>query len=249
MPEDIWTSSNEARELGFEVGRRIRSFREDAGLDVPELARRTRIGFRYLQALEDGRFEELPGPVFVKGFIRSVCAELGRDPAPVMEILDRMEVEEPAEEPDTGNGPRRLAPLILSAAALVILITGGILLHGGGGSEEPAGTPPAAEGPPPLQEPGQAGDEASVPEDPVVELDLILRATERTWLRIQSDGSEPWEATMKAGDEIRLRAMERISLFIGNAGGLLFELNGRRFGPLGTQGQVISNYVITRENL
>ena len=86
-------------------------------------------------------------------------------------------------------------------------------------------------------------------EDPVVELDLLLRATEKTWLRIQADSSQPWETTMKAGDEIRLKAVDRVALFIGNAGGILFELNGKRFGPLGTQGQVISNYVITKDNL
>jgi len=77
----------------------------------------------------------------------------------------------------------------------------------------------------------------------------LLRATEKTWLRIQADSSEPWETTMKTGDEIRLKAVDRVALFIGNAGGILLELNGKRFGPLGTQGQVISNYVITRDNL
>ena len=86
-------------------------------------------------------------------------------------------------------------------------------------------------------------------EEPIVELDLLLRATEKTWLRIQADSSEPWETTMKTGDEIRLKAVERVALFIGNAGGIRFELNGKRFGPLGTQGQVISNYVITKDNL
>ena len=48
---------------------------------------------------------------------------------------------------------------------------------------------------------------------------------------------------------VHLRANESIVLLIGNAGGIFFELNGKRFGPPGSHGQVISNYVITRDNL
>ena len=89
MQEATWTSSNEALVLARELGERIRSFRTDAGVEVADLAIRTRIGARYLQSLEDGKLEDLPGPVFVKGFIRAVCAELGRDPLPLMELVDQ----------------------------------------------------------------------------------------------------------------------------------------------------------------
>jgi len=248
LQEATWTSSNEALALARELGERIKSYRTDAGVEIPDLAIRTRIGARYLQSLEDGSLEDLPGPVFVKGFIRSVCGELGRDPLPLMDLVDQIHVEEPGEESDGANGSRRVAPLILSGVLLAGLVTGGILLHGGGkdvedrdqATNQPAATEQASP---------EIAREGFATEEPVADFDLLLRATEKTWLRIQADSSEPWETTMKTGDEIRLKAVDRVTLFIGNAGGILFELNGRRFGPLGTQGQVISNYVITRDNL
>ena len=248
MQEASWTSSNEKRVLARELGERIRSYRTDTGVEIADLAIRTRIGARYLQSLEEGMLDDLPGPVFIKGFIRSVCAELGRDPLPLMELVDQIHVEEPAAETDGTNGSRRVTPLILSGVLLAGLVTGGILLHGGDKEIEDrdqATVQPVAS----QQGEPEAAQEGFTSEEPIVELDLLLRATERTWLRIQADSSEPWETTMKTGDEIRLKAVDRVALFIGNAGGILFELNGKRFGPLGTEGQVISNYVITRDNL
>ena len=248
MQEATWTSSNEALALARELGQRIRNYRTDAGVEVPDLAKRTRIGARYLQFLEDGRLDELPGPVFVKGFIRAVCNELGRDPFPLMDLVDKIHFEESPEETDSTNWPKRLTPIILSGVLLGGLVAGGILLHGGGkeeGGRDQAAVQPAVT--------DQANPESAqavfANEEPVVELDLLLRATEKTWLRIQADSSESWETTMKTGDEIRLKAVDRVTLFIGNAGGILFELNGKRFGPLGARGQVISNYVITKDNL
>jgi hypothetical protein len=247
LHEATWTSSNEAIIHARELGHKVRDFRNEAGLQVADLSSRTKIGHRQLQALEEGRFEDLPGPVFIKGFIRSICDETGKDPVPLIQMVDQIFVDESPEESESTNGSRRTAPLILSGILLVGLITGGILLHGSGRGVESDQVPDRIS----LsdQETAGAAQGDYTAEEPIPELDLLLAATEKTWLRIQADSSEPWETTMRAGDEIRLRAMERVTLFIGNAGGLLFELNGRTFGPLGRHGQVISNYVITRDNL
>lgn len=249
MQEDTWTSSSEALVLARELGERLRSYRTNADVEIADLSARTRIASRYLASLEEGRLVDLPGPVFIKGFIRSICSELGRDPLPLIELVDQIHVQEPAEEADPANGSRRFVPLILSGILLAGLITGGILLHGG--SEKGDNRERAAVGhdTTTAEQEAPTGQDVFTSEEPIVELDLLLRAIDKTWLRIQADSSEPWETTMKAGDEIRIKAVEKVALFIGNAGGILFELNGKRFGPLGTSGQVISNYVITRDNL
>ena len=250
MQEATWTSSNEALLLARELGERIRSCRTDVGMEVSDLASRTRIGARYLHSMEEGNLDDLPGPVFIKGFIRAICTELGSDPLPLMDLVDQIQVEEPADEADGTNGSKRIAPLILSGVLLAVLVTGGILLHGGDKNGEDTVLEKAT-AQTEITEPlaPEVAQEGFAREEPIVDLDLLLRATEKTWLRIQADSSEPWETTMKSGDEIRLKAVDRVTLYIGNAGGILFELNGKRFGPLGTPGQVISNYVITRDNL
>lgn len=47
------------------------------GLEISECADATRIRERYLVAIEDDRFESLPDPAYVNGFIRAYAAHLG----------------------------------------------------------------------------------------------------------------------------------------------------------------------------
>jgi len=250
LPRDTWISLTDSNDMFRELGERLRSYRVDAGFQIAELAERTRISPRYVQALENGRIDLLPGYVFVKGFIRSICAELDRDPEPLLEIVERAEEEETAEEKNGSNDSRKVFPLFLTTGVLLVLVIGGIFLHGGGEKESNQNPSDVYVSPEAILETLNGPDSFSaLGENHPEELDLVIRAIEKTWLRIQSDSSQSWETTMKTGDEIRLKGMERVSLFIGNAGGILFELNGKRFGPPGSRGQVISNYVITRDNL
>ena len=252
------TLSNDTRVTGKTLGESLRQLRIEAGVEIAELASRTRIGARNIEALEADRLDLLPGPFFVKGFIRSICGELGKSPDPFLEMVAGLQ-EEGFEGEERGPGPRKALPLWLTAAILILLVLGGIWLYGNGRNEEPAPAQPeplaarpeaaieSTPAPAPVQEPVAAPEPPAL--EVIEELDLAIRAIERTWLRIQTDASEPWETTLKTGDEVRLHAMERIILFIGNAGGLLFELNGKNFGPPGSSGQVITSYVITRDNL
>src|SRR6266536_253044 len=52
----------------FEFGSSLREARIRRGIELAQLAAETRIRTRYLQALEDERFELLPGSVYAKGF-------------------------------------------------------------------------------------------------------------------------------------------------------------------------------------
>lgn len=61
------------------VGQRLRLRREQLGWPLPEIAGRLRIRLGYLQAIEDGRSQDLPGGVYVIGFLRSYAKMLGLD--------------------------------------------------------------------------------------------------------------------------------------------------------------------------
>ena len=47
------------------------------GLDLSDCAAATRIRERYLVAIEDDRFESLPDPAYINGFLRAYAAHLG----------------------------------------------------------------------------------------------------------------------------------------------------------------------------
>jgi cytoskeleton protein RodZ len=70
-------------------------------------------------------------------------------------------------------------------------------------------------------------------------LSLTGIVKERTWLRITIDGKEEKEYLFQPGSRPQWRGKESFYMIIGNAGGVDFELNGKRVGDLGKSGQVI----------
>ena len=61
------------------VGAWLREARESTGRDLRDVAAHLRIRYPYLQAIEEGRFDELPGRAYAVGFIRSYSDHLGLD--------------------------------------------------------------------------------------------------------------------------------------------------------------------------
>ena len=69
-------------------GSYIKHERELRGVPLEEISRITKIHIRFLEALEDNRLDELPGEVFIKGYIRSYAKIIGSD---VDEMLNSYE--------------------------------------------------------------------------------------------------------------------------------------------------------------
>jgi cytoskeletal protein RodZ len=63
----------------FEIGGSLREARLKRGLSPADVQKAIRIRDRYLQALEDERWELLPGDAYVKGFLRTYADYLGLD--------------------------------------------------------------------------------------------------------------------------------------------------------------------------
>ena len=60
-------------------GSYLKHERELRGVSLEEISGATNIHIRYLQALEDNKFDEIPGEVFIKGYIRSYAVNIGAD--------------------------------------------------------------------------------------------------------------------------------------------------------------------------
>jgi len=71
----------------LDIGEALRAARDARGLSLEEAAQDTRISLRFLEALEDEQFDELPAPVYVRGFTRSYANYLGIDPQPLIDEL------------------------------------------------------------------------------------------------------------------------------------------------------------------
>ena len=138
-------------------------------LDIADVEARTKIRAKYLRALENEEFGMLPGPTFVKTFLRTYAEQLGLDPHVLVEEYrakyereDDMELQ-PLGPPSAAArdfrrgpslGPGSLALLAL-VTVLAVLVTIGLLSDDDGGDDEGerAQTTPTQTQPAPEREP------------------------------------------------------------------------------------------------
>jgi cytoskeleton protein RodZ len=104
---------------------------------------------------------------------------------------------------------------------------------------------PALKTPQPLQQ-GTAKSIKEAPEPvetkpapPAKPLLLTAEVRETTWVKIALDQGDPKEYIFQPGSRAQWKAQEGFELFIGNAGGIALEFNGKKIDNLGRHGKVI----------
>jgi len=85
MPDQVdWRSMEREASSGHAVGRLLRDQREARALSIDDVAKRLRIRRPYLEAIEQGRFDQLPGAAYIPAFLRAYAAHLDLDPEKVL---------------------------------------------------------------------------------------------------------------------------------------------------------------------
>lgn len=67
-----------------EIGEFLKDAREAQGMTLEDVESATRIRRRYLEAIENGDFSQVPGEVQLRGFIRNYAAAVGLEPSAVI---------------------------------------------------------------------------------------------------------------------------------------------------------------------
>ena len=87
--------------------------------------------------------------------------------------------------------------------------------------------------------------EAPAPSAPAPQ-PFALHATADTWVQVSDPlGNVAFTGILSPGESLPIRGDEGLVLKTGNAGGLLVEIDGRRFGPLGSDGAVMRDVPLT----
>ena len=169
------------------LGSLLASARERHGLTVEQMAAELRVESRLMEALEEDRYELLPAPVFVKGYLRHLASRFGLEHE---DLIHRYTVQTNAEDaPVTYSEPipednKLLVPLIVGALVLVVgipalwftWVSRDSLTNVVSSEEEPAASPPMQvesipEAVAPMADPGVAPEPAAQP--PAVGLDPV----------------------------------------------------------------------------
>jgi transcriptional regulator with XRE-family HTH domain len=92
-----WEKESEPQ-AGASFGTWLRRQREARDVSLRDIADRTKISLRYLEAMEEDRFDLLPAPLFAKGFLREYARYVGLSPDEVVNHYLSVQGEEKEEE-------------------------------------------------------------------------------------------------------------------------------------------------------
>ena len=98
----------EERRLAF--GRELQAKRAERGFSREDLAYTTRISLSFVEALEEGKFHDLPGVVFGKGFVKNIVKILDFDSHDILEAYDRCWDPSDSRLKDLPKGTRPVKP-------------------------------------------------------------------------------------------------------------------------------------------
>jgi cytoskeleton protein RodZ len=243
---------------GFEsVGAKLRSLREAEGLSLNEIANRTRVPIRHLEAIETSDYSALPGSTYTIGFTRSYAKALGLDDAAITAemreelaqggyqgVVARLPAYEPAD-------PARVPPrwLAWSAAALAIALVAAYFIwrsYALSPVAESEVTKPVAEAAIKDQtEPGKAASQI----DPAGE--VVLTAREAVWIKIyDAENTRLYENEMKPGDRYTVPANANNPMIVtGRPQVLDVTIGGKPVPALGTGERSIADVGVSARAL
>ena len=81
------------------------------------------------------------------------------------------------------------------------------------------------------------------------EVTVDISTRELTWMRLVKDYSDTSEYLLKPGNNLSAMAESTLVFLIGNAGGVLFKVNGIDVGTLGSSSEIVTNLKITSKGI
>lgn len=232
----------------MKVGEQLKAQRQARGISLVEVTEHTKIGKKYLEALEEERYELLPCAAYIQGFLRAYAKYLELDDNQLVNQYKNQHRRE--EEKDEGehrdvhekqNNQSVWMPL-LALIVLAGLGAGLFLLWPAQNTNEDS-----------VQDtviPAQVNKEFNQLVPPAATINDILtlkiRAKEKTWITLMIDGKQEPDITLRANQEQQWQAKDRFVLWTGNAGGIEVFFNGMLQPPLGKQGEVRKEVIFER---
>ncbi|MEZ5742358.1 MAG: DUF4115 domain-containing protein [Sphingomonadaceae bacterium] len=254
MPEETF----EEAQLPLEsAGTQLRNARKAAGLSLEEVAARTKIGERQLEAIEADNFENLAGKTYAIGFSRTYARAVGLDDKKIADaVRTQLADAEPYQhtisvEPFEPGDPARVPPSrlawIAGLAAIAVLV---VLAFVWPGFLAPAGTMPDLLKPKPAETqaaPAKAQEDA-VPTGGAV----VFTALEPDiWVKFyDASGEQLMQKQMAEGESYTVPAdAEGPQLWTGRADAFKITVGGKELPRLADVPTTVKDMPVTAEAL
>jgi len=229
-------------------GEWLRRQREMREVSLRDIADRTKISLRYLEAMEEDRFDLLPAPIFAKGFLREYARYVGLSPDEV--VNHWLSVQQPEEAEETKHELRRREKRSSWTWGLFLLLSGALLLALVAAfsyfNEKRRESPRQQESPPPMAAPPASASPNAAPppplEAPKAPLEVTLDFSGDCWVDVLTDGKNRLSELRAQGESLQLEAKESVVfLKLGDAGALRIQVNGYPLELREGEGMVVSD--------
>jgi cytoskeletal protein RodZ len=231
------------------VGEKLRAAREAQNLDLPEIAARTRIPQRHLEAIEKGNYAGLPSITYALGFAKAYARAVGADEVTIArelrtELHRNPERAAPVPSYETSD-PARVPPRGLAIAGVILalaLILGAVLYYGTDLFRGAAPAPetlaiedPAAN----VADNGVVGNVAAPVAASGGQVSLI--ALDTVWIRVSdAKGQKLVERELAPGERYDVPAdADHPRIRTGGPEKIQVTLNGSNIDPLGRAGTTV----------
>ena len=245
------------------LGEELKKAREERGVTLRNICEATHIGMRFLQAIETDTYDELPGGIFNRSFVRKYARHVGLDEEQVVARYDQQLAEKGGEPQKTSSSyldgyeeRSSSGRFWLPALIFMILCAGAYAAYQYSVNTRDDGTAQATPAPSPAatqvavaSTPSESPSPSPTATGTVNELRLRIAATNGDcWTRVKVDDQSPLEKTLRSGETADYVASEKLTIDLGNVIAVSAEINGRLLKLEPTQGVRIKNVVINREN-
>lgn len=233
-------------------GERLRDSRQAQGLTLAEVAARTRVPVRHLEAIEKSDFSGLPSATYSVGFAKAYARAIGMDEVAIGRDVrgQSNQVARPPEyQPYEMDDPKRLPPkgLAMAASAVVVLLLIGIGLWYG--TDLFRGEPAAVVAAPSTEAP--VDPVAPPPPAPVAAGQVSLIATDIVWMKIyDASGKSLFQAELKPGERFDVPGdADHPMINVGRPDKLQITVNGSNVAPLGDGSRAIKDVPVDAASL
>ena len=223
------------------AGERLRAAREAQGLSLADVAARTRVPIRHLEAIESGDYSEMPTPTYAIGFAKAYARAVGEDEVAIARDVrartasisaERQEYQ-PYELDDPTRVPPRGLAIIAGLIGAVVLIVALVWL---GSTWFSGASQPEAENNAVAAAPTPAATPLVTQPVPAPAAQVTLTALDRVWVRVHDGaGKTLYQSTMTPGETFTVPAdADHPQLTVGRPDQLRITVDGKALPPLGT---------------
>ncbi|MEZ5331540.1 MAG: helix-turn-helix domain-containing protein [Thermoanaerobaculia bacterium] len=228
-----WSPSGEGDAVSF--GNWLRRERELRQVSLREISDETKISIRYLEALEEDRFDILPGTVFAKGFLRQYARYVGLDGDEV--VNSYLSAQSGYRAEDATGGVRRkrrrgewLTGTLLASGLLVLLAAvAALAFYAERSTEEPETSPSPVVAPPRPVTPAGPMPQQVEEESAGAGVTATLDFDGECWVEAVVDGRRAVSELRVQGESLTLEGDRTIELTLDAPDVVRMEVDGEAF--------------------